>query len=280
MGFAASLRARLTLVLVLVNLVVLGALALWSAQDDDQQSLQRLRQQSLLERSLSESLRGIETDDARDLAGVLQSPLWQEFEDAVVIDQRLVEVDGAWLPGGAFLNPLGSRDRPAGFPLEQIVEAAALAVTTGEVQYVAGGLTMPLVTSRAGSREKDLWGGVYVKPKAAPSVTPLALRVMLFAFAATFLGAALIYLLVGRTVLRPVERLAVSAHEFGAGGRPALPAAGGAREVDELVQSFGGMMERIRGFQLELEREGEAATSPASLPAPLSGPHRPPRTMA
>ena len=177
MGFAASLRARLTLVLVLVNLVVLGALALWSAQDDEQQQLQRLRQQDLLENSLKEILRGIETDDALDLAGLLQSPLWREFEDAVVIDQRLVELDGSWLPGGAFLNPLGSHHRPADFPLSQIVEAAALAVTTGEVQTVADGLTMPLVTSRAGSRELDLWGGVYVKPRAAPQVTPLAVRV-------------------------------------------------------------------------------------------------------
>lgn len=263
MGFAASLRARLTLVLVAVNLVVLGGLALWVAPDDEARALRELRQQKLLETSLRESLRGIEMDDADDLAGVLRSDLWREFEDAIVVDQRRVELEvGDSRPVGAFLHPLGSSHRPPDFPLAAILAAVDRTLASGEPQYVAEGITLPLVTQHTASRARELWGTVYLRPRTAPPPTPLALRVLVFAAVATALGAGMIYLLVGRAVLRPVERLAEAARAFGAGEAPQLPRGGGA-EVGALVRSFGEMTERIRGFQRELEQEVAAATERA-----------------
>lgn len=264
MGKSGSLRARLTLVLLLVNAVVLGALAWWVGLDEDQRELARLRRSKLLEESLRERLLDLEPEDAGDVAGVLRSPLWREFEDAVLIDQRRLDFAEATRPTGAFLNPLGNRHRAPDFPLDEIVRALSEAVGGNETRRVAGGLAMPLVTSRPLTGELQLWGGVFVRPRPETAPPPLALRVLFFAVAATVLGAGLIYLLVGRAVLRPVERLARAAHEFGAGGRPELPARGGAREVDELLVSFRAMMERIHGFRAELEREVELATQRAA----------------
>ncbi|RMH02765.1 MAG: sensor histidine kinase [Planctomycetota bacterium] len=259
MGRAASLRARLTLVLVLVNLVVLGALAVWAERDEGQRRLDRLARQDLLERSLREALGSIQADEADDLAGILRSSLWRGFADAVVVDRAA----GA-APGAVFLNPLGARRRAPDFPLDEVRAAIDRAIEEGEPRHLAGGVAMPLITRGAAGGRPRLWGGVFVRPRTAPAMVPLALRITLFALAATALGAGLVYLLVGRLVLRPVERLARSAREFGEGREPGLPPAGGAREVDELVRAFAAMMERIRGFQAELEREVARATARAA----------------
>ncbi|TAH36338.1 MAG: HAMP domain-containing histidine kinase [Planctomycetota bacterium] len=259
---AVSLRARLTLILVLVNLVVLGALALWISGNEQQQLAARDQQQrAYLARVKDRFEQRFAANWLGDVAEVLSWPLWNEFADAVVLDHRTIALDGSVRAVGAFLNPNGSRRRPSGFPLQDVVRAVDRSSGPGapELVTVAGGMALPLQTA-----DRRIWGGVWVRLADVPTPLPYTTRILLAAALATLLGAGLVYVLLRRAVLAPVEHLARAAHEFGAGGAPQLPPASSAPELGELVHAFAAMMARIRGFQDELRQEVSDATARAS----------------
>ena len=258
---AASLRTRLTLILVFVNLGVLGALALWIASNEQQR--ESIRDQRFREYLAEVRARFAGSDRqtwSGEVAEILGWSLWPEFADAVVLSNRIVPLGGGVRAVGALFHPHGSRRRPPDFPLAEIVNAVHRNRSRGapEAEVVADGLALPLLTS-----DQRVWGGVWVRLAALPAPLPYATRILLAAVLATLLGAGLSYVLLRRSVLSPVESLARAAHEFGAGGSPQLPRASSAAEMEELVQAFAGMMTRIRGFQGELRREVDQATARA-----------------
>ena len=256
-----GLRLRLALVLVLVNAVVLGLLAVWTAELERDAAEQRERRADTLQAEIASLVSlGFEAEDVGDLGRMLSWPLWREFEDAVILDTRLIDLDGALVPVGTFLNPRGSRGRVADFPMAEVTRAVASAAAQRRPVPVAGGLAVPLdADGPAGSRP---WGGVFVRLLPPESPVALTRRLLATGILATLGGLVLVFLLVDRTVLKPVLDLSEAAHTFGAGGAPQLRPAP-SPEVRDLQQSFESMMTRIRGFQQELEREVEAATARA-----------------
>jgi len=175
------------------------------------------------------------------------------------------DAEGGPLPFGAFLNPNGARRRAVDFPLREVAAAIVRATASGENVPVADGVAVPIYAHRPFASAREAWGGVFVKPSAPEPIPPFLLRVMLAGIAATALGALLVFIVVDRTVARPVRALAESARRFGK-DREAAPVAGpsSAPEVRALTESFGAMMEEIRGFQRELERRVQEATARAS----------------
>jgi len=253
-----SLKTRLTLILALVNAVVLGSLALWVAGDDVQRQASAQRRQSE-RKALAEELfsKRFEPERAGDLAKMIDWPLWHEFSDALILDTRVVSVGSMQEihPAGVILNPLGLKNRRPDFPLQEVVRGITESTRRVEKIPVAGGLALPLITP-----DHRIWGGVFVMLPSLPSPPSISERVLLAAGAATILGAALLYLLVHRSLVAPVEGLAAAAQAFGRHRSAPLPARTGSAEMEGLVGAFRDMRTRLDGFQQELRREVEAAT--------------------
>jgi signal transduction histidine kinase len=261
-----SLRIRFTLVLLLVNVVVLGGLAWWAATDQTSQELQaQSRTRNYAELLADRLSKYFEVEETSGLQDILAWPGWSDFEEAVLIDNRVLELDGQVVPVGAYLNPKGSRHRGADFPLDKLTNAINQASRTLKPVLVAGGMALPLVVhERYSSGPREIWGGVFLRLKSAPLHLSVTQGVVLAAILATFISAAVTYIFLGRTVLRPVEQLALAAEDFGRGDKPQIYHDPKVPEIHGLFYSFGTMMERIQGFQSELESEVELATNEAA----------------
>jgi len=257
---ALPLRTRLFLGLLLVNAVVLGVLAIGSQTEE---AARNRKQQDSLREMVRERLSRFDPGLQQDLAGILAWPLWATFEEVLIVDQRVLELGGRPVPVGAFINPLGNRHRARDFPIEEITAAVADASLTGVEQFVAGGVAMPLHMPSVGGEKANAWGGVYVRQPGGDQGTSLAWSVALAAAAATLMSTLLIWFMLRREVLVPIEALAGAAHSFGEGKRPALPRTAQAEEVTELVAAFDSMLTRIDGFRTELEAEVDLATDRA-----------------
>ena len=254
---ALSLRARLVLILAAVHLGVLGFLAVWVGREIESRGREvaRSREDALkgMIRAASLAFRPRRAGDLREI--LLEGP-WEEFPEAVVVDERIIELGGELVPVGAVLAPGGSRLRRLDFPLEEVVSAVSAAAHENRVVFgVAGGLALPMVDSFGRS-----WGGIHLGFPPLPWERPSWVPALLGVAGATLAGALAVYLFLGRGVIGPVERLAAAVRAFGAGRRPRLEPERHAPEFRELVGAFEDMMERILGFQAELEREVEAAT--------------------
>jgi signal transduction histidine kinase len=260
------LRLRFTLVLVIVNAVVLGALAWWASTDANQRSLHNIKRQRRYGELLAERLSSyFEPGAATEVADILAWDGWEDFEEVLVVDYRILDVDGQPVPIGAFLNPNGSRHRGGDFPLKQLTRSIAEASSTLKPVPVGGGMALPLIVrEQFDSGPRKIWGGVYLRLRTEPLVFSMPMVIVLATLIATALSAVLMYLVLGRTVLRPVERLATAAEGFGQGKRLDLPGGRQAREIAGLMASFQTMMTRIQGFQQELELEVEKATEAAA----------------
>jgi signal transduction histidine kinase len=260
------LRLRFTLVLILINAVVLGALAWWASTDANQRSLHNIKRQRRYGELLADRLSSyFEPGGASDVADILSWDGWEDFEEALVVDYRILDLDGQPIPVGAFLNPNGSRHRSADFPLDQLTRSMAEASRTLKPVPVADGMALPLIVRehfRSGPRQ--IFGGVYLRLRTEPLVFSMPLVILLATLIATALSAVMLYLVLGRAVLRPVERLAAAAEGFGPGRLPGLPGGRQAKEIEGLTASFQTMMTRIQGFQLELELEVKKATEAAA----------------
>lgn len=261
------LRLRLTLVLLAVNAVVLGALAWWTANDEVQQDL---RSESLkritAERVSGQLAERFESGEANEIADILAWEGWQEFDDVLLVDTRVLRVGEDLVPIGAYLSPKGSRTRAVDFPYESVLAGMVRASEELEPELIAGGICLPLIVQEKFSLQpRKIWGGIFVRPRNGFDVVSVPTLVVAAAIAATLLSAGLVYLFLGRAVVRPIERLSAAAAGFG-GQRAqlALPAPGLGREIDGLMDSFRGMRERIANFQAELEVEVERATAAAS----------------
>jgi len=260
------LRLRLTLVLLAVNLVVLGALAWWTANDEVERTLRNESYKRLVAERLGTRLaERFESGETNDLADILAWPGWQDFEDVLLIDSRVLGVGEELVPVGAFLSPNGSRHRAANFPMRDVMRAMVEASESLEPILVANGICLPLIIREKFSRQpRTIWGGVYLVDSDTLSLVSVPTLVLAAAVAASLLSAGLVYLFLGRSVLRPIERLAAEAERFEHARDVSLPAKTGAREIDGLVHAFGSMTERIQNFREELELEVERATDTAA----------------
>lgn len=262
-----SLRLRLTLGLVLVNAAVLAVVGYWANAQIGQVSgaqEQRARAVQLEVARLVQST--IQPEDIGNLGRMLSWPLWSECDEALILDARVLQRHGGGsLPVGVFLNPKGSAHRRADFPLQEITDAIVQATQTRSSIAVAGGVALPMLARGAFQEGTTAWGGLFVRllpPAEAPS---LLWRAVALGLVATLIGSLLVYLILDRSVLRPVLRLATTAEEFGQGRAATVAATSAAApEVRALSASFEEMMSEIRGFQRELERRVQDATARAT----------------
>jgi signal transduction histidine kinase len=261
------LRLRLTLVLLAVNSVVLGALAWWTAHDDVQKDLRSESVKRIYAERLSRQLsERFESDDSNDIADILGWQGWSEFEDVLLVDTRVVRIGEDLVPIGALLSPNGSRNRAVSFPTSAVLAAMVRASEQLEPIMVADGICLPLIVQEKFSREpRRIWGGVYLRLREGMTVVSVPSLVVAAAIAATLLSAGLVYVFLGRAVVRPVERLSAAAEGFGDQlAHVSLPGPGLGPEIDGLVESFRAMRDRIANFQAELEVEVERATHAAA----------------
>ena len=116
------LRLRLTLVLLAVNAVVLGALAWWTANDKVQRELRlESKKRRLAEQVSSRLAERFESGEASETRDILAWDGWSEFEEVLLVDTRVLRVGEDLVPIGAFLSPLGARTRSVDFPLEAVL---------------------------------------------------------------------------------------------------------------------------------------------------------------
>lgn len=260
------LRLRLTLVLLAVNSVVLGALAWWTANDDVQQDLRSESVKRIYAQRLGSQLaERFESGDSNDVGDILGWEGWGEFEDVLLVDTRVLRIDDELVPIGAVLSPNGSRTRPVTFPTSAVLGAMVQASENLEPVMIAGGICLPLIVQEKFSREpRRIWGGVYLRPRDGMTVVSVPTLVVAAAIAATLLSAGLVYVFLGRAVVRPVERLSTAAEGFGDQlAHVSLPGPGLGPEIDGLVDSFREMRDRIANFRAELEVEVQRATQAA-----------------
>ncbi len=256
-----SLRLRLVLALVLVNAAVLGTLAWWTAEREQvREGIELERQEDLRRRLTQLVVPRFNSEELGDLAQMLDWPLWQQFDDALIIDTEILELGGGQLPVGTFLNPLGRRQRARDFPIQEVTEAVIRATEENRPIAVAGGLALPLIAYEPFAEEQRPWGGMYVALPLRQGADGLWARVIWAALTSTLIGGLVILVLINSLVLRPVDRLIRVTESFGKGKEPLVLPTEGAQEVVTLSRSFEQMMQRISGFQEELEQEVEAAT--------------------
>jgi len=256
-----SLRLRLILALVLVNAAVLGTLTWWTAEREQVRAGIELERQEDLRLSLTQwVVPRFNSEELGDLTQMLDWPLWPQFDDALIIDTEVLNTSGGRVPVGVFLNPLGRRQRAHDFPLDLITETVVQATEENRTIAVADGLALPLVAYEPFALEQHPWGGMYVALPRRQGFDGMWYRVLLAALASTLVGGLAIMILINSLVLRPVERLVRVTESFGSDKQPLLLPADGAPEVVMLSSSFGQMMNRINGFQEELELEVAAAT--------------------
>lgn len=259
-----SLRLRLILGLVLVNAIVLGSLAWWIAgREAERKQTEDQRLVELEERLSQLAVPRFRPSEIGDLAKMLDWPLWSQFEDAIIIDTRVLDLGGTKVPIGTYLNPRGRRHRQADFPIDEITRAVVAATEQDRPISVASGLAIPLSAYQPFAEEQRPWGGLYVDLRLGDGEASLIDKVLLAALASTIVAALLIMWMLSRLVLRPVEHLVEVTRSFDGGARVLELPEHGAAEVVTLSRSFNAMMDRISGFQGELESEVAQATERA-----------------
>ncbi|MDG2309762.1 MAG: hypothetical protein P8L98_04190, partial [Planctomycetota bacterium] len=119
-----SLRFRLGLTLILINAVLLAFLS-WSMVAFQQQSQRRAELQNAeLQARLSRLITPrFDSQTLGNLGDMLDWPLWSQFEDAMIIDSEFIFLDGKQVAVGTVLNPLGRRNRPGDFPVNEVNQA-------------------------------------------------------------------------------------------------------------------------------------------------------------
>ena len=257
-----SLTWRFLIVLVVLNLGVFGAVlgVSWSLQDqwvrDQQDNYGRVFQNALRDAAVGVaeySLRDLAALDGRRLRALLRlSKNRSLFRDAVVTNGK-APADNA-----VFLNLLGAVHRdPAGFPEAEIRRGLARAQSERTLIPVGDGYCMPIVhDDRA---QGAIWYALQVPPPPPPTpiwVVAVALVVSVLAF------GLLAWWTFNRTLIWPLRALGGAAARIGSGDyRERVPAMGGARELEEVIQAFNTMAQKVEGNADELAREVRLAVA-------------------
>ncbi|MBC8371918.1 MAG: HAMP domain-containing histidine kinase [Planctomycetes bacterium] len=259
-----SLRLRLGLTLIIINVVLLVFLS-WSMLSFQQQlqnqvAIQNADLQARLSRLITPRF---DTQTLGSLGEMLDWPLWSQFEDAMIIDSDFISLDGKQVAVGTVLNPLGRRNRASDFPVSEVNKAVVDAIDGNRSIFVADGVVVPLLDTE-GMYAEQAWGGVYLQLPMPVTDSQFFTQLFSAIILSTILSTLLITFSVRRLVVKPVEALAAATSGITPNNLPdSLPTAD-VKELAQLTGSFEDLMERINGFQSELESEVIAATSRAT----------------
>ena len=256
-----SLRAKLLLAIVIVNLLVLASLSwLLSAQRRSfhakvdasfEESFEREMPavlQRFVERSAGTSLTIGRVLDSGNF-GIL-------CQDVMVVDLRRFTDEGGYLQ----FNPLGAWHRdPTKFPRKEVLAALDIAMREGRSQRVAGGFCMPIE-----SRDGDVVGGGWFLPHSVPDPElPIGSLFLTLGIAVVALAATL-YFGLERWVIKPLGRLGSTAIAFEEGRLQEVSESGpAAAELQAVMRGFERAGKQISAHQEELALAVEEATKRA-----------------
>lgn len=255
-----SLRGRLLLLMVLLNLLVLGVIYA-AVLNFNQGFLEREGRRQL--QYLYEQTTLFVPEGARFIAR-------PEFEQKVVRDvlgvSYSLRFDDLMISGGDDdqnfeLNPLGASHRdPDTFPLAEIRAAMARAVRERRTVPVAGGYCTALTNDAGRGLNPVIW--IRLPETSAPRIQilalalPVALSVLLFAGLGSWI--------IARTLGRPLTMLGTAARQVAEGEYGARAPQLDAPELKPLVESFNTMAVKVQAHTGELQREVQRATEEAA----------------
>jgi signal transduction histidine kinase len=255
-----SLRVRLFLVILSINLALLGVVQFGSY----------LLQQSWLSRSaaayegyiyeaiLSRAYSPELPDGVPRVRELLRQDSVAKFREYfrdVLVANGTSPIEG----GSVDLNPLGASHRHAEtFPLVEIRDGIRAAMDRRSLEEAGGGYCVAITAAGR------VVGGAWFVPRLPP---PPQLPFWVFAIPVligTLVFGLLIYWSIGRGVVRPLRELSTAAARVGSGQYDVrVPHLEVGRELDAFIDAFNGMAERVEGHHTELAREVRRATEEA-----------------
>jgi signal transduction histidine kinase len=251
-----SLRARLLLSILLLNLLVLMAL----------QGTSLLAQRDQLARStrayasiLSSALAGAESTDG-DLVdeGWVRRVLAGQGLETWLSDVYVWAGNRIGAPALVELNPLGAADRArTAAELAELRHGIREALRSRGEVALGDGFCIPLETG------ENILAGVWFAPNV-PSPTLSFLLLAGALLVSTVVFGVLGFVLIGRSVVRPLRALGGAASRIGAGDYSVrLAEEPRPRELDAVIDAFDRMTARVRSHTTELERAVADATAEA-----------------
>lgn len=272
-----SLRSKVVLAVLGINLLIFGILAVLVPQDIRQQrdrEIQGWRPLFELFQTLADTI-AKSGERTPNFAAILAWPHWDYFEDALLMEGRVAKApafsDDPFtvipsadpIPVGLFFNPGGRFRRNEGFNLELAKRQIAEAIDRNAVIPGPGTVAVPITLEGPGGRKS--WGGGFfvLRPAQLPL---LSLRTVLLLMGASMLLLGLVtYLVVSRLVLEPVVTLAAASRRVAEGDLAVhLDAPRSSDEIAELMRRFDEMIGKLRNHRSELRSEVEIATEKAS----------------
>ncbi len=257
-----SLRGRLLVLLVLMNLLVLGVIQVVAAEmknqffaRETQNYLNLLKGPGFL---LPVGISLVSKEESMAYTTTIKAIFERGSFDVLFRDVLISK--GRRIENQVDLNPLGCAHRDhATFEMEEILAGISEAMETGELISAAGGRCVA-IESEGGEVEGGAWF-IPVLPQAPQLAIqeyalPLLISMVLFAVLANWV--------VGRTVGRPLEELGAAAHRVEVGDYSARVPNVAAPELRPLVDAFNAMATKVEGHTVDLESQVEAATQEAA----------------
>jgi len=256
-----SFRARLLLVIVLVNLGVLGIVQVTThiLQAPARQQ-ERRAYQSVLEQQYQGAFRAAyemasqEELDVEKVRYLLSVDVFaSQFADMHVIHDKPL------ITGSLTLNPLGACMRSEGdFNLEEVEAGIRESVRERKLLEVGSGFCVPIVVNDevvAGAWAKPLYPGEPALPLSV-FILPILVSIVVFALLANWI--------VTRTIGRHMKTLGEAARRLGGADFSArVPRLGTSPEINVLGETFNAMAATVEGHTEELAREVRRATEEA-----------------
>lgn len=268
-----SLRSKVIVTVLLINLLIFGVLAYLVPGDLSNQKQRELAARSDLFNLFYALAAAIPESDSQapDLSSILDWPHWDSFDDALVMEGRVARTyapdnieTGVIQPVavGLFFNPKGRYSRDPDFndlASKQIVQA----IDRRQVIETDTAIAVPLIRQVGGKQE--IWGGGYFVLKESERPILSTQGIIILTIASMLLLAFVTFFTISKLVLRPVEILADASARVSAGDLSvSLPIPSQKDELAELVASFDEMVAKLRNHQGELKHEVEIATEKAS----------------
>ncbi len=255
-----SLRVRVLAIVTAANLVVFGG-AFWVSSGVIESRLRSDYENRIAEASrvLADTLQStVDQGGGIGVATILGWPLWRYFDDALIVHKYLGRDEHDRIqPLGAWLNPLGRARRGGGaFDEEAVLADLARVIDDGRPRTSLGGTAVP-IRDATGS----IWGGCWFTPAPfQPPSSPFEVILPAFLFSTVLTTLATAWIL-RRSVLDPVDRLALASRRLAAGELSARAGPGpDAGELGDLIRTFDVMAGQIEGFDASRAREVREAT--------------------
>lgn len=252
-----SLRGRLLLVLITLNLAVLGIVQIASlalqanAVQEHVEAYDRFLQEAVAKVYVSEQNASL----ARVHRLLSHRDFGKHFHDLLITNGRSPQT-----PGFVDINPMGADRRDAElFPLEEIRHGIQSAMNDKRTVAAGDGFCVPIVA--ATGVVAGAWYSPIIPPVRLLPFWTFAIPILL----TTGLFGVFAFYWIGRSVVRPLQGLGQAAARVGAGRYiTRVERVRHAHELDPMVDAFNAMAVRVKSHTEDLQREVARATDEAA----------------